>query len=115
MARSKSAHRRLRCCRTTAATSCISTTRRFSKNSTTLQHGKRTNGTKMSDVGGRMAKLLALAGLCCGALLLSANASAQFVQQGTKLVGLDASPTFVNQGWSVVLSADGNTAIVGGY
>jgi hypothetical protein len=35
-------------------------------------------------------------------------------QQGTKLVANDAVGE-ANQGWSVALSADGNTAIVGGY
>jgi FG-GAP repeat len=35
-------------------------------------------------------------------------------QQGAKLVGSPASTSAV-QGWSVALSADGNTAIMGGY
>lgn len=38
----------------------------------------------------------------------------QFVQQGNKLVGTGAAGT-ANQGWSVSVSADGNTAIVGGF
>jgi len=38
---------------------------------------------------------------------------AQFAQQGPKLVG--SSGTFAYHGWSTALSADGNTAIVGGY
>jgi hypothetical protein len=48
------------------------------------------------------------------ALLLSSQlALAQFTQQGPKLVGTDAVGAAV-QGFSVALSADGNTAIVGG-
>ena len=39
---------------------------------------------------------------------------AQFVQQGSKLVGTGAVGT-ARQGYSVSISADGNTAIVGGY
>jgi hypothetical protein len=37
-----------------------------------------------------------------------------WTQQGSKLVGLGAVGK-ASQGWSVALSADGNTAIVGGY
>lgn len=42
---------------------------------------------------------------------------AQFIQQGSKLVATDGVSTAVgaNQGWSVALSTDGNTAIVGGW
>ncbi len=41
-------------------------------------------------------------------------AAAQFVQQGSKLVGTGAvGPAY--QGYSVAVSADGSTAIVGGY
>ncbi len=47
------------------------------------------------------------------AMLASGVASAQFSQQGNKLVGGDAVGA-AQQGWSVALSADGNTAIVGG-
>src|SRR5271155_3535337 len=48
------------------------------------------------------------------ALLFSSQlALAQFTQQGPKLVGTGAVGAF-DQGWSVALSADGNTAIVGG-
>lgn len=39
---------------------------------------------------------------------------AQFTQQGPKLVGTGAVGTPVYQGWSVAISSDGNTAIVGG-
>jgi len=42
------------------------------------------------------------------------SARAQFVQQGQKLVGSDAQGTRVLQGRSVAISADGNTAIIGG-
>jgi hypothetical protein len=50
-------------------------------------------------------------------LLSSHPALAQFSQQGPKLVGTGAVDFGggVYQGWSVALSADGNTAIVGGY
>ena len=52
--------------------------------------------------------------LVCAVLLLSSQlALAQFTQQGPKLVGNDAVGNPI-QGWSVALSADGNTAIVGG-
>jgi FG-GAP repeat len=49
-------------------------------------------------------------------LFSSQPALAQFTQQGSKLVGTGyvANP-MVDQGYSVALSADGNTAIVGGY
>jgi hypothetical protein len=53
--------------------------------------------------------------LIFAALLLSSQlALAQFTQQGPKLVGSFAVIQSA-QGWSVALSADGNTAIVGGY
>jgi hypothetical protein len=52
--------------------------------------------------------------LVFGALLCAAQpASAQFTQQGLKLVGTGAVGA-ADQGYSVALSADGNTAIVGG-
>src|SRR5277367_4841106 len=49
-------------------------------------------------------------------LFSSQLALAQFTQQGPKLVGTGAiaNPYGVEQGNSVALSADGNTAIVGG-
>ena len=50
------------------------------------------------------------------AIVVSANmptASAQFVQQGSKLVGTGAVGN-ADQGWSSALSADGNTALVSG-
>jgi hypothetical protein len=52
--------------------------------------------------------------LLCAALLVSSQpALADFAQQGAKLVGAGAVGS-ANQGQSVTLSADGNTAIVGG-
>jgi hypothetical protein len=49
------------------------------------------------------------------ALLVSPElAKAQFTQQGPKLVGSDAVGPAAAQGYSVALSGDGNTAIVGG-
>jgi uncharacterized repeat protein (TIGR01451 family) len=51
--------------------------------------------------------------LVCVALLYSGAAVAQFAQQGPKLTGADAVP-WSWQGYSVSLSADGNTAIAGG-
>jgi hypothetical protein len=53
--------------------------------------------------------------LVCGALFgASQPASAQFIQQGAKLVGNNAvGTTLIEQGASVALSADGNTALVG--
>jgi hypothetical protein len=47
-------------------------------------------------------------------ILSSQLALAQFTQQGPKLVGTGATGS-AEQGNSVALSADGNTAIVGGY
>src|SRR6516162_7097477 len=48
------------------------------------------------------------------ALLLSSQlAVAQFTQQGPKLVGTDVAGS-AEQGYSVALSADGSTVIVGG-
>jgi hypothetical protein len=53
------------------------------------------------------------AGLVVGMLFLAHAATAQFTQQGSKLVGTDAVDAG-QQGWSVAISADGTTAIVGG-
>src|SRR5258707_6541 len=62
----------------------------------------------------RVAKAIAFvvfALLLCG----SQPASAQFIQQGSKLVGTGAvGVSGALQGWSVALSSDGNTALVGG-
>ena len=52
------------------------------------------------------------AGVFLGVLLLAHGAAAEFTQQWGKLVGTGAS--FAAQGHSVAISADGNTAIVGG-
>jgi hypothetical protein len=46
-------------------------------------------------------------------MVMNANSNAQFTQQGPKLVGTDAIGNG-QQGRSVSISADGNTAIVGG-
>ncbi len=54
------------------------------------------------------------AGVVLGILFLAQVAAAQLTQQGSKLVGTDAVDP-ANQGGSVAISADGNTAIVGGY
>jgi hypothetical protein len=58
----------------------------------------------------------AAASLLIGALLLASSpaALAQFKQDGKKLVGMLATGA-AKQGYSVALSADGDTAIVGGY
>jgi hypothetical protein len=57
-------------------------------------------------------RFLVLAALICS-LVLREEAGAQFVQQGDKLVGTGPL-RWAAQGSSVSLSADGNTAIVGG-
>ncbi len=49
-----------------------------------------------------------------GAAWIWTKAGGIWTQQGTKLVGSDAGGV-LRQGYSVSLSADGNTAIVGGY
>ncbi len=61
--------------------------------------------------------LLALLPLFAVLLVVANTASAQFVQQGEKLVGVGAIRGLNGpfQGSSVALAADGNTAIVGGY
>ena len=53
------------------------------------------------------------AGLVVGMLFLAHATAAQFTQQGSKLVGTGAFGSAL-QGASVAISADGNTAIVGG-
>jgi hypothetical protein len=53
--------------------------------------------------------------LICGALLFSSQtARAQLIQQGSKLVGTLAVGA-AQQGNSIALSADGNTAVVAGF
>ncbi len=54
-----------------------------------------------------------LARLVVAAIVLAQAAAAQFVQQGSKLVGWDAGGSG-RQGFSVAISADGNTAILTG-
>ena len=61
----------------------------------------------------RMRHAVALTVALCSTFLTCLPALAQFSQQGPKLVGTGAAPNS-KQGWSVSLSADGNTAIVGG-
>jgi hypothetical protein len=51
--------------------------------------------------------------VCLGLAIFAPHARAQFTQQGGKLVGSGAVGP-AQQGWSVAVSADGNTAIVGG-
>src|ERR1035437_3411043 len=61
----------------------------------------------------KMRHLVALIVLVSATLLSSHPPFAQFLQQGLKLVGTGAVGS-ADQGYSVSLSADGNTAIVGG-
>jgi len=61
-----------------------------------------------------MPRAVAVLALGCAALLSPCQALAQFTQQGAKLVGTGALGP-ARQGASVALSADGSTAIVGGY
>src|SRR6516164_9269115 len=62
----------------------------------------------------RLPKLFVAAVLIFAGLLFSSQlALTQFTQQGSKLVGINALGP-ASQGWSVALSGDGNTAIVGG-
>lgn len=61
----------------------------------------------------RLAAALAMAAPALAAAQSASSQPAQYSQQGEKLVGtLAVGPA--EQGWSVALSADGNTAIVGG-
>ncbi len=50
-----------------------------------------------------------------GAAWVFTRSGGVWTQQGSKLVGMGAVGSPVHQGWSVALSADGNTAIVGGF
>src|ERR1035437_10552335 len=69
---------------------------------------------RMSDIWKSYNPVLyTLVALVASASLLP-TARAQFVQQGSKLVGTGAVGSLVAQGYSVALSGDGNTAIVGG-
>jgi hypothetical protein len=49
-----------------------------------------------------------------GAAWIFTRSNGVWTQQGTKLVGSGAVGGATSQGWSVALSADGNTALVGG-
>ena len=53
-------------------------------------------------------------GVVVGVLFLAHVAAAQFIQQGSKLVGTGAVGA-AHQGYSVAVSADGSTAVVTGY
>ena len=62
----------------------------------------------------RLSRLFGAAALIGAMLLVSSQAAlAQFAQDGSKLVGMLATGA-AEQGYSVALSGDGNTAIVGG-
>jgi hypothetical protein len=50
-----------------------------------------------------------------GAAWVFVRSNGMWAQQGDKLVGTGAVGLGAQQGWSVALSADGNTAIVGGW
>jgi hypothetical protein len=63
----------------------------------------------------RSVRLLGTSALTFAALLsISQQAQSPFVRQGPKLVGIGAVGSLVLEGASVSLSADRNTAIVGG-
>jgi hypothetical protein len=64
-------------------------------------------------MGIRNLRYTSLMVVVCATLLPSRPAFAQFTQQGSKLVGTGATGAAA-QGTSVAISADGNTAIVGG-
>jgi hypothetical protein len=61
-----------------------------------------------------LAGVIASATVLCTLTCAPEPAAAQFTQQGPKLVGSGAIGRVVNQGSSVAVSADGNTAIMGG-
>jgi hypothetical protein len=50
-----------------------------------------------------------------GAAWIYTRSNGVWSQQGAKLVGSGYTGTVVRQGWAVGISADGNTAIIGGY
>ena len=79
-----------------------------------FRDGGQKKPSKTSQQGGQSHSRLRLSGTICAVLLFSSQlALAQFTQQGPKLVGSGAAGP-AQQGYSVALSADGNTAIVGG-
>jgi hypothetical protein len=63
--------------------------------------------------GSRMRHPLGVAALMLAIMIMAAPAGAQFQQQGPKLVSSSAVGA-ANQGFSVAVSGDGNTAVVGG-
>src|SRR5262249_55847023 len=70
-------------------------------------------GTAPAAAGRRVSRVFAIStGLCAGLLASSQGAVADFTQQGNKLVGTGAAVPS-ERGYSVALSADGNTAIMG--
>ena len=60
------------------------------------------------------AKPLMIAAVLLWCSFTASASPAPSYQQGVKLIGTGAVGA-VYQGWSVALSADGNTAVVGGY
>jgi hypothetical protein len=63
----------------------------------------------------RISALVAIAAFAVAGTFDDQPAQAQFTQQGPKLVGTGViASTVADQGYSVSLSGDGNTAIVGG-
>jgi hypothetical protein len=62
----------------------------------------------------KMAALAASLVICAALIGALQPAQAQLVPQGPKLVGTGVAGNIPSQGYSVALSADGNTAIVGG-
>src|SRR5258706_5567272 len=62
----------------------------------------------------KMRHFIALTILVCATMVSSDQACGQFSQQGPKLVGTGAVVPPAQQGKSVSVSADGNTAILGG-
>jgi len=76
--------------------------------------GRRTVGQRFGPLLCGLAAFFGVAGPVLGASQADLQpALAQFSQEGSKLVGTFAVG-LGEQGWSVALSADGNTAIVGG-
>jgi FG-GAP-like repeat len=79
-----------------------------------------TAGRRWSDETALLMKLLIAGAIgpvffCVALLYVARPAAAQFIQQGPALIGTGTSgPVLAAQGSSVAMSADGNTAIVGG-
>ena len=68
---------------------------------------------RLMATSGRRSISLTVVGLVLAAGDLTPMA-AQFTQQGAKLTGTGFTSPGASQGWSVAISADGNTALVGG-